>query len=259
VLALATFAVAPSWAQDYPSKTVTIVVPLAAGTGIDTIARLYGEKVAASLGRPVIIENKPGGGMILAVQAVIGAPADGHTLLVATPGPLSINQTLYKQLPYDPEKDLLPISHYLTAPFILVVNPSLPVKSVSEFLEYASKRQAPLSYSSPAGGGVAHYAVELMRQRFGLQLNHVPYRNSPQSIQDIAAGHIDFAFAEAGLRGGSYRTASCARLPSRRGSACLRSPTSRHSRKPRALPISKSWRGISWSPAPARRGRSSSG
>jgi tripartite-type tricarboxylate transporter receptor subunit TctC len=202
VLALATFAVAPSWAKDYPSKTVTIVVPLAAGTGIDTIARLYGEKVAASLGRPVIIENKPGGGMILAVQAVIGAPADGHTLLVATPGPLSINQTLYKQLPYDPEKDLLPISHYLTAPFILVVNPSLPVKSVSEFLEYASKRQAPLSYSSPAGGGVAHYAVELMRQRFGLQLNHVPYRNSPQSIQDIAAGHIDFAFAEAGASRG---------------------------------------------------------
>jgi tripartite-type tricarboxylate transporter receptor subunit TctC len=185
-------------AQDYPSKTGTIVVPLAAGTGMDTIARLYGEKLTVSLGRPIIVENKPGGGMILATESVIAAPADGHALLVAATTVLSINQTLYKQLPYNPEKDLVPISHYLTSPFILVVNPLLPVQSVPDFINYAKQRKTPLSYSSPAGGGVPHYAVELIKQRFDLQLTHVPYRSGPQSIQDIAAGHIDFAFAEAG-------------------------------------------------------------
>lgn len=188
----------PAWSESYPSRPITIVVPLAAGTGMDTITRLYGEKLAGRLGRPIIVENKPGGGFIVATQSVIAAPADGHTLLVAAPVVLSINQALYKNLPYNPERDLVPLSHYAITPFVLVVNPSLPVKTVAEFIEYAKKRASPLSYSSPAGGGVPHYAVELMKQRFGLQLNHVPYKNSPQSILDIAAGHVDFAFAEAG-------------------------------------------------------------
>jgi tripartite-type tricarboxylate transporter receptor subunit TctC len=190
--------VIPVWPQEYPSRPITIVVPLAAGTGMDAIARAYGERLAESLGRPTIIENKPSAGFILATQSVTAAPADGHTLLVAAPVPLSINQTLYKQLPYNPEKDLAPISLYAITPFILAVNPSLPVKSVSEFIKYAKEQPTPLSYSSPAGGGVPHYAVELIKQRFGLELTHVPYRNSPQSIQDIAAGHVHFAFAEAG-------------------------------------------------------------
>jgi tripartite-type tricarboxylate transporter receptor subunit TctC len=209
-LACVGFALAPLRAQDYPSKTVTIVVPLAAGTGMDAIARLYGEKLAESLGRPVIIENKPGANFVLPTQSVIAAPADGHTLLVATPTQLVTNQALYKQPPYDPERDLVPISHYLMSPFILVVNPSLPVQTVAEFLKYAKEQPAPLSYSSPAGGGAPHYAVELIRQRFDLRLTHVSYRSSPQSIQDIAAGHVQFAFAEAGasralIQGGKLR------------------------------------------------------
>jgi len=92
----------------------------------------------------------------------------------------------------------VPIAHYAVTPFILVVNPLLPVKSFSEFIAYAKEGPNPLNYSSPAGGGIPHYVVELIKQRFGLQLNNVPYRNSPQSIQDIAAGHVDFAFAAAG-------------------------------------------------------------
>ena len=94
-------------------------MPLAAGTGLDIIARFYGERLAQSLGKPVVIENRPGAGMIPATQAALAAPPDGHTLLVATSSTLSINQTLFKQLPYDPEKDLVPIAHYITAPFIL--------------------------------------------------------------------------------------------------------------------------------------------
>ena len=128
--ALLAFQPQPAPAQDYPSKTITLVVPLAAGTGMDIIARLYAEQLAQRLGKPVIIENKPGAGFFVATQTALSAPADGHTLLVAAPSTLSYNQVLYKQLPYDPEKDLVPISHYLISPFILVVNPSLPVQSV---------------------------------------------------------------------------------------------------------------------------------
>ena len=91
-------------------------------------------------------------------------------------------------MPYDPEKDLVPVAHYITAPFILAVNPALPPRTVPEFITYAKEQPAPLNYSSPAGGGVAHFAVELMRHRFDLKLTHVPYKNSPQSIMDIAAG-----------------------------------------------------------------------
>ena len=188
----------PAKAQDYPSKTITIIVPLAAGTGMDIIARLYGEQLSHRLGKPVIVENKPGAGFLTATQSVIQAPPDGHTLMVAAPSNLSYNQILYKQLPYDPEKDLVPISHYLTSPFILVINPAMPVKNALEFIEYAKAQPAPLSYSGPAGVGVPSFAVEEMARRYGLKFNHVPYRSSPQSILDIASGHINFAFAEAG-------------------------------------------------------------
>src|SRR6185369_7860801 len=187
-----------AFAQDYPSRTITLVVPLAPGTGMDIIARLYGEKLAQRFGRPVIVENRPGGGFISATQSMLAAPPDGHTLLVAAPSNLSYNPILYKQLPYDPEKDLVPISHYLTSPFILVVNPALPVRTAAEFIQYAKAQPAPLSYSTPAGIGVPGFAVEAMAHRFGLKFNHVPYRSSPQSIVDIASGHIHFAFAEAG-------------------------------------------------------------
>ena len=223
LLLLALIAIKPSSApaQDYPSRTITIVVPLAAGTGMDIIARLYGEQLSRSLGKPVIIENKPGAGFLTATQSVLSAPADGHTLLVAAPSTISYNQTLYKQLPYDPEADLVPISHYLTSPFILVVNPSLPVQTALEFIKYAKEQTTPLSYSSPAGGGVPHFAVQAIMKRYGLQFTHVPYRNSPQSIVDIASGHISFAFAESGaslalIRDGKLRAlavSSKQRLP----------------------------------------------
>jgi tripartite-type tricarboxylate transporter receptor subunit TctC len=201
LLGLALVAIDPSLvrAQDYPSKTITIVVPLAAGTGMDIIARLYGERLAQRLGKPVIIENKPGAGFLLATQTALAAPPDGHTLLVGASS-LAYNQTLYKQLPFDPEKELLPISHYLTSPFILVVNPSLPVHSATEFIKFAKERSNPLSYSSPAGGGVPHFAVEVMKQRFGLQLTHVPYRSSPQSIMDVARATSTLPSPKPGLR-----------------------------------------------------------
>lgn len=189
---------APASAQEYPSKPVTIVLVLAAGTGLDVVARTYGEKLAQNLGRPVVIDNKPGGAGIVAVNALKNLPADGHALLVATSAALALNRTTFKQLPYDAEKDFVPVSLYLKSPFILIVHPSLPVKSVQDLIRFAMERPGKLAYSSSSTGGAPHLAMEMFKQLFGLNITHVPYKNSPQSIADVAAGHVQLAFAEAG-------------------------------------------------------------
>jgi tripartite-type tricarboxylate transporter receptor subunit TctC len=152
---------------------------------------------------------------------VASAAPDGYTLLVATSAALSINPTLFKQIAYDPEKDLVPVSLYLKSPFILIVDPKLPVNSVPELIEYAKKSPAPLNYSSPGAGGLPYLSVELMNSRFGLKMTHVPYRNSPQAITDVAAGHVSLSIAEAGaslalIREGKVRAlavTSTQRLP----------------------------------------------
>src|SRR5262245_34813979 len=185
-------------AQDYPSKPVTITLVLAAGTGLDVVARTWGEQLAQSLGRPVIFDNRPGANGIVAVNALKNLPADGHALLVATSAALALNRTTFKQLPYESAKDFVPVSLYLKSPFILIVHPSLPVRSVPELVKYAKARPGQLSYSSTGAGGAPRLATELLAQSFGLELIHVPYKNSPQSIVDVAAGHVQLAFAEAG-------------------------------------------------------------
>ena len=197
-LALVVQSHGPAGAQDYPTKPITIVLVLAPGTGLDTVARAYGEKLAQSLGKPVVFDNRPGANGIVAVAALKNMPADGHALLVGTSGPLGANKITYKHLPYDPAKDLVPVSLYLKSPFVLIVNPSLPVKSVPELIKFMKGRPGELAYSSTGHGGAPRLATELFLQSFGLKATHVPYKNSPQSIADVAAGHVQLAFSEAG-------------------------------------------------------------
>jgi tripartite-type tricarboxylate transporter receptor subunit TctC len=206
----AALSAAPAAAQTYPTKTVTIVVPLAAGTGMDTVARLYGEKLQTALGRPVVVENKPGAALALGASAIATAAPDGHTIGVLTSGPLAIGPALYKKIAYDPRKDFAPISLYVKSPLVLVVNPALPIKSVPDLIKYAKASAKPLTYSTPGAGAFRHLSTEFMAQRSGLKFTHVPYKSTPQSVQDIAAGHVDFGFAEAGaslplVRGGKLR------------------------------------------------------
>ena len=222
--ALAFVAMAP-WtsakAQTYPARPVTIIVPLAAGTGMDTLARLYGEQLSQTLGKPVVIENKPGAALMLGMAVVAAAPPDGHTLGIATSGPMAIGPALYKKINFDPTKDFAPIHLYVKSPLVLVVDPALPIKSVSELIQYAKASANPMSYSTPGAGAFQHLSTEFMAQRFGLKMTHVPYRSSPQSIADIAAGHVNLGFAEAGaslplIRDGKLRAlavSSLARLP----------------------------------------------
>lgn len=195
---VAALAGTPAGAQSYPTKPVTIIVPLAAGTGMDTLVRLYGDKLAQVLGRPVVVENKPGAALMLGAVAIATAPPDGHTLGVLTSGPMAIGPVLYKKINFDPQKDFVPLSLYVKSPLVLIVNPSLPVKSVPELIQYAKNSSSPLTYSTPGAGAFQHLSTEFMGQRFGLKLTHVPYKSTPQSVTDIAAGHVNFGFAEAG-------------------------------------------------------------
>jgi tripartite-type tricarboxylate transporter receptor subunit TctC len=208
-------------AQAYPTKQVTIIVPLAAGSGMDTLVRLYGDKLQQVLGRPVVVENRPGAALALGAQAVASATPDGHTIGVLTSGPLAIGPVLYKKVAYNPQKDFTPLSLYVKSPLVLVVNPALPIKSVPELIQYAKKSGKPLTYSTPGAGAFQHLSTEFMAQRFGLKFTHVPYKSTPQSVQDIAAGHVDFGFAEAGatlplIKGDKLRAlavSSLTRLP----------------------------------------------
>jgi len=200
----------PAAADTFPSKPITIMPLLAAGTGLDVTVRMYAEQMAQSLGKPVIIENRPGNAGAVGIAALKAAPPDGHTLAVATSGAMAIRPWLLKQVPYDQFKDFVPIAIYVKSPFILVVDPKLPITSVPEFIAYVKARPGTLSYSSPGVGGAPHLTLEFLKQRFGLDVTHVPYRNSPQAIADVAAGHIAMAFAEAGaslplIRAGKLR------------------------------------------------------
>ena len=190
---------AEAYAQaPYPNRPITIIVSLAAGTGMDTLVRLYGEKLSQALGQPVVIENKPGGAGVVAGETIAKSAPDGYTLAVATSAVMAIRPTLFKVRPFDPLTDFVPISNYVKSPFVLIVNPSLPVKTAQEFIAYVKQRPGQLSYSSSGIGGAPHLTMELLKQKFGFDMAHVPYRNSPQSIADVAAGHVGAAIAEAG-------------------------------------------------------------
>jgi tripartite-type tricarboxylate transporter receptor subunit TctC len=208
-------------AQAYPARSVTIIVPLAAGTGMDLLARLYGDQLAQALGKPVVVENRPGAALGLGTAAIAAAAPDGHTLGVSTASALAIGPVLYKKVNYDAAKGFAPIHLYAKSPFVLVVNPALPIKSVPELIAHAKASANPMSYSTPGAGAFQHLSTEFMMQRFGLKMTHVPYRSSTQAISDIAAGHVDLGFAEAGaslplIRDGKLRAlavSSSARLP----------------------------------------------
>jgi len=185
-------------AQTYPARQVTVVAALAPGTGLDVITRMYAARLTQSLGRPVIVENKPGGSQIVAMQALLAAPADGHTLLVATSAAMALNASMFKTLPYSPQKDVTPISLYLKSPYILVVNPKVPAQNVAELIQYARANPGKLNYSSINAGGVTRLAMEIMNTRFGINSVNVPYKDTGRSIADIASGEIQLAFVEAG-------------------------------------------------------------
>ncbi len=200
MLVVAATSVPRALADSYPSRPVTIIVPLAAGTGMDSIVRIYAEDLSRSLRVPVVVENQPGAAMMLAVAAVARAAPDGQTLLVAAMAPMAVNQTLYKKLNYDPDKDFIPIALYAKSPFVLVVDPGLNIGSVSEFIARAkASGDKPLTYSTPGIGLLQHLTMEYLKQKFSFDVIHVPYRSSPQAVTDVIGGHVAASLAEIGV------------------------------------------------------------
>ena len=183
---------APAQAQEWaPSKTVRIVVPIVGSTN-DVVARLVAPELQKVLGQSVIVENKGGaGGTIGALDVAKSAP-DGHTLLVGFNGPIAVNVTLMPKLPYDPQKDLTPITLAVTAPQFLVVHPSLPVKNVAELVALAKTRK--LAYASVSPGSASHLTMEMLKSASHMDIVHVPYKGSGLAVNDLIGGQVDAAF-----------------------------------------------------------------
>jgi tripartite-type tricarboxylate transporter receptor subunit TctC len=196
---LSLFAVhAPSQAQsDYPNKPITLMLPLGAGGAMDILARGYfAPRLSERLGKPVVIENRTGGGTVIAATAVAKAPPDGYTLFFVPAGTLTTNAALYKNLPYSPGKDFVPIALTSKLGFVLSVNPAIPAKTVAELVAYAKERPGQLSYGSTGIGATPHLAVEMFQRAAGLKMNHVPYRGMPQATNDVVAGHTQLVFTD---------------------------------------------------------------
>jgi tripartite-type tricarboxylate transporter receptor subunit TctC len=197
-------------AQDYPNRQVTIVVPYAAGGGLDVFARQLAQRLSERLGKPFVVENRPGAGTVIGANYVAKAAPDGYTLMLGTSSPFAINVTLNKSLPYDPGKDFAPIIHASDAPFLLLVHPGVPVKSVSEWIKYVKAQPKPPSYGTAGPGSPQHLSMELLKSLTGTQLTHVPYRGDAPALNDLVAGHIPTQFAQPTpvlplLRGGKVR------------------------------------------------------
>lgn len=183
----------------YPSKPIALVVPFAPGGGVDVMARLLAEKLRASLGQPVLVENKPGGSGMIGTVAVVRAAADGYTLLMASAGETAIAPHVFKaKMQYAPDKDLAPISLVVKVPNVVVVNPRLPVKSVADLLAYAKATPGKVTYGSSGIGNPQHLAGELLEQLSGTPLTHVPYRGASNQLTDTAGGSIDMTFVSLG-------------------------------------------------------------
>jgi len=183
-------------AQDYPARNVTVLVPFAPAGGTDVIARAVAQKLEQRLGKPFLIENRPGAGTSIAASAAAKAAPDGHTLMQATSGTMAMNPTIYKNLSYDPDKDLVPVALIAGVPFLLVVHPSLPVNNIADLVKVAKERQ--LSYGSGGVGAFHHLNGELLSSMLGIKMTHVPYRGSVPAMTDLVAGHIQVLFVDIG-------------------------------------------------------------
>ena len=195
ILAAALVAVAAeASAQDYPSRPITIVVPQAPAASSDLLARTLGERLHAAWGQPVIIDNRPGaGGNVGAAYAARTQP-DGYTLMVGTDAMMTSNVYLYKNMPFDPVKDFAPITNAGANIIALAINSQLPVNSVPELIAYAKAHPGELHYGSPGIASPHHLSGELLRQKTGIEIVHVPYRGGGPAANDLLGGHINMAF-----------------------------------------------------------------
>jgi tripartite-type tricarboxylate transporter receptor subunit TctC len=186
----------PAEAQDYPTRTITLVVPYPAGGGLDALARQIGQRLAERLGKPVVIENRTGAGTVIGAASVAKAAPDGYTIMLGTSTPFAITVTLNKSLPYDPAKDFVPIALTSNAPFMLLAHPAQPIQSVADLIKLAKEKPGQLSYGSAGPGSPQHLSFELLKSMTGIDVVHVPHRGDAPALTNLVAGHIPVMFGE---------------------------------------------------------------
>ncbi|MDB5942052.1 MAG: tripartite tricarboxylate transporter substrate binding protein [Ramlibacter sp.] len=185
-----TSAHAQEWA---PTKPVRIIVPIVGSTN-DVVARLVAPKLQEALGQTVVVENKGGAGGNIGADLVAKAPPDGHTLLIGYNGPIAINVSLFDKMPYDPVKDLAPITLAVTSPQYLVVNPGVPVNTVAELVARAKAQPGKLSYASVSVGSASHLTMEMLKSAAGIDMTHIPYKGAAPALTDLVGGSVQAAF-----------------------------------------------------------------
>jgi len=186
-------------AQGYPNKSIRIVVPYPAGGSADLLPRIFAEKLWAKWGQPVLVENRPGAGGNIGAEFVYKAEPDGYTLFATAPGPLVVNQNLFRKLAFDPSQ-FVPVSVMAAIPNVLIVNPRVPVKTVDELIAYAAANRGKLNYGSQGNGTTSHLTAELFKSAAGgLEITHVPYKGSAPAMAALLAGEIDLMFDNLGV------------------------------------------------------------
>jgi tripartite-type tricarboxylate transporter receptor subunit TctC len=181
-------------AQDYPARAVTMIVPWAPGGAVDTVARVIAPKLSERLGKPVVVENRPGGGSTIGTAAGAKAAPDGYTLGMPGSGSMAISPSMYKALPYDPAKDFALMALVGRVPFVLIVNPDLPIKSIPDLISYAKSNK--VTYGSGGAGSPHHLYAEMFKGMTGIDMTHVPYKGSADAIRDVVAGHVQLLFSD---------------------------------------------------------------
>jgi tripartite-type tricarboxylate transporter receptor subunit TctC len=197
-------------AQTYPSKSIRLLVPFAAGGTTDVIARLVGQKLGESLGQQILIDNRPGANGNLGTEIAVKSPADGYTVVMSYDGTMAINPSMYKKLPFDPQKDLAPVASVAQVPLLMVVHPGVVAKNVAEFVALAKASPGRINYSSAGHGSTGHLTGELLKARAGIDIVHVNYKGGGQAVQDLLGGQIQMlttglATVEGHLKGGKLR------------------------------------------------------
>jgi tripartite-type tricarboxylate transporter receptor subunit TctC len=182
-----------AWAQAYPTRPVRIIVPVTAGAVNDILARLMGQWLSERLGQQFVIDNRPGGGSKIGTEAVVRAPADGYTLLLVA-NTAAINATLYDKLNYNFIRDIAPVASIIRAPYVMAVNPTVPAKTVPEFIAYAKANPGKITMASTGIGSGTHIAGELFKMMAGINMLHVPYRGGAPALTDLLAGQVQIIF-----------------------------------------------------------------
>ena len=191
---LATQAMLAGAQAAFPSKPIHLIVPYPPGSGTDIVGRILAQKLSESWGQPVLVENRPSAGAIVGVDAVAKAAPDGYTIGIGDTGPLALNPALYAKLPYDPIRDLAPVTLIANLPFILVVNPAVPASNLAQLIALAKKRPGQINYASVGNGSAVHLATELLKTRAGISLVHIPYKGSAGALASVVSGDTSLMF-----------------------------------------------------------------